>query len=155
MRCVEPHFDRSKVWVLPKVWKGPKGHQTMGDATLRWSWFLETSKQKLVIFPKNALESGEGYGSNSSLPTCFCGYFLKVKSPKIQKPWTFAKNLCFQAYLEAIKAFQPGDVCTVQGGLEREGRKVDIVYWLEGKGAISLSHQTKSWRWFCFMASTG
>lgn len=58
---------------------------------------------------------------NFSIPHLFLCIFLSVESKENTLNFLEPRN-CEKAYLEAIKAFQPGDVCTVQGGLERAGK---------------------------------
>ena len=98
------NLDPTKVWVLPKVWKGPKGHElrcNRCNSRVATSWFLEGKSRNLsaktgwVFQKKNAWGKvgPEAYGNwNLSHPHLFFLIFLdSTSNPKT--PRTFRQEI--------------------------------------------------------------
>jgi len=100
---IPSNLDPTKVWVLPKVWKGPKGHELRcNGCNSRVGPQADSLKEIQKIFSKNWVifpttnawgkVGPEAYGNwNLSHPHLFFLIFFKMSNPKT--PRTFRQEI--------------------------------------------------------------
>ena len=143
---IPSNLDPTKVWVLPKVWKGPKGHELRcNGCNSRVGPQADSLKEIQKSFSKNwgdfsnkkcLGEVGpEAYGILSHPHLFFLIFLDSMSNPKTSR--TFRQEIGVSRLTWKLsKHFSLVMFAQCRGGLDPgRGFRVDIVDWLEGKGS--------------------